>query len=78
MKVGEDFVSIFVPSNSPGGKYAEKIHDKKGVQWRNRGPRTKQKGADADDKFIFRAGKKVEPEIDALIDNVLDDMIRKI
>jgi len=76
-EVGVDFVSIFVPSNSPGGKYAEKIHDKKGVDWQNRGPRTKQKGSKADDKFIDRAGDKASEEIDALIDNVLDDMIRK-
>ena len=74
--VGKDFVSINVPSNSRGGKYAEKIHDKKGSEWSKRGPRTKQKGADADDKFITRAGKKAEPEIDKLIDSVLNDMIK--
>ena len=49
-EVGDDFVSIHVPANSAGGKYAEKIHDKKGVDWHNRGPRTKQKGPKADEE----------------------------
>ena len=76
--VGKDFVSINVPSNSRGGKYAEKIHDKKGTEWKKRGARTKQKGAKADEKFIFRAGKDSEKHIDALIDHALDALINKI
>jgi hypothetical protein len=77
-EVGKDFVSINVPSNSRGGKYAEKMHDKKGSEWLNRGPRTKQKGAKADEKFIFRAGKDTQKETDALIDQVLNEMIKGI
>ena len=77
-EVGKDFVSINVPSNSRGGKYAEKMHDQKGSAWLNRGPRTKQKGAKADEKFIFRAGKDSEKETDALIDQVLTEMIKGI
>jgi len=46
---------VFVPRNSPAGKYATVIHDKKGVRWRNRGIGTQMKGARADDKFIERA-----------------------
>jgi hypothetical protein len=75
---GKDFVSINVPSNSRGGEYAEKIHDKKGSEWHKRGPRTKQKGAKADDKFIFRAGKDSEKEIDGLIDQVINEMTKSI
>jgi len=39
---GKDFVSINVPSNSPGGDYAEKMHDEKGKSWLNRGPEAKR------------------------------------
>lgn len=46
---------VYVASNSPGGKYAARIHDGKGKSWRNRGPGTIAKGAKADDKFIERA-----------------------
>ena len=53
--VGKDHVSINVPANSKGGKYGERIHDKKGIEWQERGIRTKQKGEKADEKFIFRA-----------------------
>jgi len=75
-KAKKDEVSIFVPSNSRGGKYAEKIHDKKGQSgkngWQERGPRTKQKGSKADDKYIYRAFDDSEKEIDALLDQVID------
>lgn len=77
-EVGKDFVSINVPSNSRGGDYAEKMHDKKGSAWRKRGPRTKQKGAKADEKFIYRAAEDASKDIDAIIDSVLDDLIRRI
>ena len=47
--------SVFVASNSQAGRYARRIHDEKGVTWRNRGPGTIAKGDRADDKFISRA-----------------------
>lgn len=47
--------SVFVASNSFAGKYAKRIHDKKGKSWRNRGPGTIAKGSRADEKFIERA-----------------------
>ena len=55
--VGPDGVtaSVFVASNSEAGRYAARIHDGKGLTWRNRGPGTIQKGARADDKFMDRA-----------------------
>jgi len=55
--VGPDGVSasVFVASNSEAGRYAARIHDGKGLTWRNRGPGTIQKGARADEKFIDRA-----------------------
>jgi len=49
--------SVFVASNSQAGRYAKRIHDEKGVTWRNRGPGTVAKGSRADDKFIERAVK---------------------
>ena len=60
--------SIFVASNSEAGKYAKMIHDKKGVDWHNRGKGTVAKGARADEKFIERAvndnGEKIAKKID--------------
>ena len=47
--------SVFVASNSQAGMYARRIHDEKGVTWRNRGPGTIAKGVRADEKFIERA-----------------------
>ena len=46
---------VFVSSNSFAGKYARRIHDEKGITWRNRGPGTVVKGPQADEKFIERA-----------------------
>lgn len=47
--------SVFVAANSQAGMYARRIHDEKGVTWRNRGPGTIAKGVRADEKFIERA-----------------------
>lgn len=54
---GDSFpdVAVFVPSNSPAGKYARYIHDEKGKKWWKRGIGTQRKGVRADDKFIARA-----------------------
>ena len=55
MEYGDDHVEVFVPSNSEGAGYAEKIHNEKGKTWKERGPGTQAKGPQADDKFIERA-----------------------
>ena len=65
--------SVFVASNSEAGRYARRIHDEKGVTWRNRGPGTIAKGARADEKFIERAVRDNLPKIQA----VFDDELRK-
>ena len=46
---------VYVAANSYAGKYAKRIHDEKGVSWRNRGVGTIAKGDRADEKFIERA-----------------------
>ena len=78
----DDYVSIHVPANSRGGKYGEKMHDKKGVAgrdgWKKRGVRTQQKGSKADEKFIFRAGKDTEREQDAIVDDLINKFINSI
>ena len=76
--LGADYVSINVPSNSRGGKYAEKIHDEKGKSWKKRGIRTREKGSKADEKYIYRAAEDSEKEMDALIDKTINDVINKI
>jgi hypothetical protein len=69
---------IYVPANSRGGAYAEKIHDEKGKSWKKRGPRTVQKGAKADAKFIDRAYADNSRNVDRMVDDVIDALVRKI
>ena len=65
--------SVFVASNSQAGKYAKRIHDEKGVTWRNRGPGTIAKGQRADDKFIERAIRDNAQNFA----HIIDDELRK-
>lgn len=58
---------IFVPSNSPAGKYAFRIHEEKGSTWHARGPGTIRKGPRADAKFIERAIFANEKGIDTIL-----------
>lgn len=58
---------VFVAANSQAGKYAERIHDKKGSEWSKRGKGTVAKGSRADDKFIERAIKANEYKVSQLI-----------
>lgn len=69
--------SVFVASNSEAGKYAKRIHDEKGVTWRNRGPGTINKGARADEKFIERAVRDNLPKIQAAFDDELRKALPK-
>lgn len=62
---------IYVPSNSPAGKYAEKMHNEKGKSWYRRGIGTVAKGAQADHKFIERAIRDNESKIDAILNDEL-------
>jgi len=55
LETGDDYAEVFVPVNSEAADYAVKMHDEKGVTWKNRGPGTQAKGPQADDKFIERA-----------------------
>jgi len=65
--------SVFVASNSQAGRYARRIHDEKGVTWRNRGPGTIAKGARADEKFIERAIRDNAQNFA----HIIDDELRK-
>jgi len=69
--------SVFVASNSMAGKYAKRIHDEKGVTWRNRGPGTIAKGARADEKFIERAIKDNVRNFGLIIDDELRKALPK-
>lgn len=73
----ESQVSVFVPENSPAGKYAKRIHDEKGSSWHKRGVGTQAKGARADDKFIERAVKDNQEHYQTMLVNALDGAIRK-
>lgn len=63
--------SIFVAANSEAGKYAKMIHDKKGVDWQNRGKGTVAKGARADEKFIERAVNEDAPKVSQVLETEL-------
>lgn len=71
--------SVFVAQNSfcvnkkSGFNYAKRIHDEKGITWRNRGPGTVAKGARADEKFIERAIR----ENGDRFQKIFDDELRK-
>ena len=62
-------LSVFVAANSFAGKYAKRIHDEKGMTWRNRGPGTIAKGSRADEKFVERAIKDNTDKFTAIIKN---------
>lgn len=66
---------IYVPANSPAGKYAKRIHDEKGVTWRERGPGTQAKGPLADDKFIERAITDNQAEITRIIEDQMQRFV---
>ncbi len=63
-----DYASVFVAANSEAGKYAKKIHDEKFKTWKKRGIGTVAKGTQADEKFIERALRDSQPEIDRIFE----------
>jgi hypothetical protein len=71
----DSHAEIFVPSNSPAGSYAFKIHELKGSKWKERGPGTQAKGSQADDKFIMRAITDNEGNIIAIMKDQIDKAI---
>lgn len=71
-----DFAEVYVPSNSPAGSYAVKIHDEKGKTWRNRGFGTQAKGAQADEKFIERAMNDNILNINRIIDDQMLKLLK--
>lgn len=68
-EITQDGCSVFVAKNSFAGKYAKRIHDEKGVTWKNRGPGTIAKGQRADEKFIERAIKDNEAKFTAIVED---------
>jgi hypothetical protein len=73
----DHLVEVFVPSNSPAGSYAFKMHEEKGSRWKERGPGTQAKGPKADDKFITRAATDKKGEFIAIINDELNKAIDK-
>jgi len=68
-------VEIGVPSNSPAGKYAEKMHDDHGKSWDNLGWQNDSK---ATHLYIFKAYEKSKPEISKELSTMLNGIIKKI
>ena len=77
-KLEDESVLIYVPSNSPGGKYAEKIHAERGKTWQHLGPGSKAKNVSGNvgDKFIENAGKDEQKNFEREIQGVIADLIR--
>lgn len=67
----ETHCSVFVAANSQAGRYAKRIHDEKGVTWRNRGAGTVAKGPRADEKFIERAIRDNAQTFGAIVEDEL-------
>jgi len=61
--------SVYVAANGEAGKYAERIHDQKGLTWSKLGPGTIQKGSRADEKFIERAVMENEAGMITIIES---------
>ena len=69
---------IYVAANSPGGPYAHYIHDMKNVLWRKRGLGTRNKGPQADEKFIYRAIHDNEERITKALQTQMEKALRRI
>lgn len=69
--------AIFIAANAPAGDYAKRIHDEKGITWWNRGPGTKAKGDQADEKFIERAIRDSREYFERILDQEIGRAIRK-
>lgn len=67
----ETHCSVFVAANSQAGRYAKRIHDEKGVTWRNRGAGTIAKGPRADEKFIERAVRENARNFELIVEDEL-------
>ena len=77
LETGDDFATVFVPSNSEAADYAVRMHDEKGLTWKHRGPGTQAKGPQADDKFIERAHSVWAAEFYARMKKVYEMAFRK-
>jgi len=76
-EVFDDRVEIGVPSNSPGGSYAEKIHDERGKSWNKLGVGNDDNQY-ATDKFIFNAATDTERVWMKKADEVVERIIKEI
>ena len=70
----DEFVEIFVPSNSEAGQYAKKMHEWSGG-W---GEGTKARGPQAGREFITRAIKDNEGNIIKIYEDELDKEINRL
>jgi hypothetical protein len=75
MEFNSEQASIYVPSNSKAGKYAEKMHDEKGKTWRNL---SIGKQPQSTDKYIEKAAKDSEKEYMKAVDKYVTELIRGI
>jgi hypothetical protein len=77
-KVEDDQVSIFVPSNSPAGDYAEKMHDERGKTWNKL---SSGKQPNSQDKYIENAEKDTKQvylkEVDKYVDALISGLTGK-
>lgn len=78
MKVDDESICVFVPSSAAAGDYAHYIHDMKNVLWRKRGLGTRNKGPQADEKFIYRAIHDNEERITKALQTQMEKALRRI
>lgn len=67
---GGDAAHIFIPLNAEAGKYADRIHNKRGITWTNLGPgslaKQKPTGGRVGEKFIDRAYSENIDKVDKI------------
>lgn len=73
----DTIAEVFVPANSPAGKYAAKIHDERGSSWKDLGPGSQAKGPQAREKFIERAVVDNQRPILQIVQDEIDRAVRR-
>ena len=69
---------VFVPTNSPAGAYAYKMHEERGITWQNRGIGTKKKGPKSRENYIERAIVDTDWEMVTLIERTANELAGKL
>lgn len=71
-RAGSDYVEVYVALNSAAGKYAYKMHNLRHITWEKLGVGSMAKGAQAKEKYIFRAIKDREKDLYVILQSEIN------